>query len=336
MVRKWLCEFWMMALFVMIGVGTAMSNVQDATCASNTCLSSNSDVNPRVFQVALAFGMGIVVLVYSGASCSGGHVNCAVTTALMISGSCGILEGVGIIIAQFLGSLAGAGLLAAMIPKDQDGSGGMFGTNQVAPGFSDGNAFCAEFFGTLLLLFAVFHCAVCQHKGAKKPWGNMTGNFAPVAIGMSVFCAHCVLIPIDGCSINPTRTLGPLIVGDIRGFNAGNNGWDDLWIFMIAPECAAVVAGLAYRLLPCGAASADSCDDDACKDDAVGNDQENPVTTAAADPTFVPTMQAAQKTEPQPELHTSYNRPMQNISAGKTEDIKPVDPNNQDEAVPNF
>jgi len=278
------------------------------------------------------------VLVYSGASCSGGHVNCAVTTALMISGNCGILEGVGIIFFQFLGSLAGSALLASMIPKDMDGSGGMFGTNQVAPGFSDGNAFCGEFFGTLLLLFAVYHTAVCQHKGAKKPWGNMTGNFAPLAIGMSVFAAHCILIPIDGCSINPTRTLGPLIVGDIRGFNVGNNGWDDLWIFMIAPECAAVVAGLAYRLLPCGAAAAAASEEtnEDTQDDLADMEAKN----QAANPVHqepLPTMQATQKTESTIDLHQSYNRPMKNISAARTEDIQPVveDQNQQDEAIPN-
>ena len=33
---------------------------------------------------------------------------------------------------------------------------------------------------------------------------------APMAIGCAVFLAHSVLIPIDGCSINPTRSLGKL------------------------------------------------------------------------------------------------------------------------------
>ena len=33
---------------------------------------------------------------------------------------------------------------------------------------------------------------------------------ACIAIGFAVFLAHCVLIPITGCSINPTRTIGLL------------------------------------------------------------------------------------------------------------------------------
>merc|ERR1740130_1160052 len=112
-----------MLLFVYIGVGTAMTPTR------------------TVLQIALAFGMGIVILAYSIGNKSGGHVNCAVTTALMVAGKCPIVEGIVIMIFQFLGSIAGAGLLAATIP--------------VADGFSVGNAFCGEFFLTFLLLFVV-------------------------------------------------------------------------------------------------------------------------------------------------------------------------------------
>ena len=38
-----------------------------------------------VFQIALAFGMGIVILAYSIGNKSGGHVNCAVRSVSCIS-----------------------------------------------------------------------------------------------------------------------------------------------------------------------------------------------------------------------------------------------------------
>ena len=34
---------------------------------------------------------------------------------------------------------------------------------------------------------------------------------APHPAGFSVFLAHVVLLPIDGCSINPTRSFGPAV-----------------------------------------------------------------------------------------------------------------------------
>ena len=42
------------------------------------------------------------------------------------------------------------------------------------------------------------------------------GKNACIAIGFAVFLAHVILLPVDGCSINPTRSFGPAIVGAIR------------------------------------------------------------------------------------------------------------------------
>jgi len=222
-VSKGIAEFFAMMLFVFIGVGTGMTPTR------------------TVFEIALAFGMAIVVLAYSIGNKSGGHINPAVTTALMVAGKCEALEGFVIIFFQILGAITGAALLAATIPNGQDASK-CFATNSVATGFSDGNAFCGEFFGTFLLMYVVFHTAV------HKKYSLKTDNAAALAIGMSVFCAHCVLIPITGCSINPARTLGPAIVGSWREIGHDScNQWRDIWIFMLAPECAAVFAGLMWR-----------------------------------------------------------------------------------------
>eukprot|EP00658_Telonema_sp_P-2_P025029 TRINITY_DN20076_c0_g1_i2.p1 TRINITY_DN20076_c0_g1~~TRINITY_DN20076_c0_g1_i2.p1 ORF type:complete len:374 (+),score=53.57 TRINITY_DN20076_c0_g1_i2:176-1297(+) len=253
--QKCVCEFWMMCLFVMIGVGTAMSNVQSncagtvspGTCG-NTTLSGLSSINPRVFQIALAFGSAIMVLVFASWSLSGGHINTVVTTALMCSGHCSIPEGLALIGSQFAGAMAGCALLAGMIPSDKDGSGGNFGTNQVASGFSQGNAFCGEFVMSFALMFVIYHTAVFQNHKTDSVWANKVKQFAPIAIGMTVFCAHCVLIPITGCSINPFRSLAPLIVGEIRGLPPANTSWDDLWVFFVAPTVAGMLAGLVFPL----------------------------------------------------------------------------------------
>eukprot|EP00658_Telonema_sp_P-2_P006751 TRINITY_DN12548_c0_g1_i2.p2 TRINITY_DN12548_c0_g1~~TRINITY_DN12548_c0_g1_i2.p2 ORF type:complete len:270 (-),score=74.52 TRINITY_DN12548_c0_g1_i2:466-1275(-) len=219
---KGVAEFFATLLFVFIGVGTAMTPTRTN------------------FEIALAFGMGIVVLAYSVGNKSGGHINPAVTTALMLAGRCHVVEGMVIILCQLLGSFTAAGLLAATIPEGQDATG-CFGTNSVQPGFSDGNAFCGEFFFTFLLLYAVFHTAV------HKKYSLKTDNAAALAIGMSVFCAHCVMIPIDGTSINPARSLGPAILASIRGVPSSCDQWKDIWIFLIAPECAALFAAFMWR-----------------------------------------------------------------------------------------
>jgi MIP family channel proteins len=224
-ISKGIAEFFGMLLFVYIGVGTAMTPTR------------------TVFQIALAFGMGIVILAYSIGNKSGGHINCAVTTCLMVAGRVPILEGITIIVFQFLGSLAGAGLLAATIPEGKDASK-CFGTNSVSGGFSDGNAFCGEFFMTFLLMYVVLHTAVHAKHSIK------TDNAAALAIGMSVFCAHCVLIPITGCSINPTRTFGPAVLSSWRGISDDDcHQWQDIYIFFLAPEAAAIFAGILWHVI---------------------------------------------------------------------------------------
>ena len=37
----------------------------------------------------------------------------------------------------------------------------------------------------------------------------------------TVYLGHSLLIPVDGCSINPTRTIGPAIVATFRVDDAG-------------------------------------------------------------------------------------------------------------------
>lgn len=188
----------------------------------------------------------------------------------MVSGHHQILDGIMYILAQMCGSLLGAMMLAATIPSDKDYSGA-FATNSVQSGFSDSNAFWGEFFMTGLLLFVVYHTAV-RHDfepadpveasdlekrrsgiidakvSRKSVFANKARQWAPLSIGMAVFVAHCVLVPITGCSINPARTLGPLIVGEVRGL-PNDDPWNDLWIFMVAPQCAALVCGILFPLL---------------------------------------------------------------------------------------
>jgi hypothetical protein len=61
--------------------------------------------------------------------------------------------------------------------------------------------------------------------------------------GLAVFLAHSVLIPVDGCSINPTRSFGPAVV---QAWRRGTHGevtvWDDHWVFWLGPCLGAALA----------------------------------------------------------------------------------------------
>lgn len=234
-----LAEFMAMTLFVYIGCGTAVtqSAPKDWNFAVTTKEQAGLDqVSEAVdrFQAniltwgswavctALAFGTAIMVLVYATAHHSGGHINCAVTLTLALSGACPPLQAIANVVAQLAGSVLGAGLLYATFPHASDSS---LGANSLSPQVSVGNAFAGEIVMTYVLCIVVLETAVNTHSIAK--------NLAPVPIGFAVFCAHAVLLPIDGCSINPTRSFGPALVAGI---------WDNFYVFAIAPLIGSVLA----------------------------------------------------------------------------------------------
>lgn len=71
------------------------------------------------------------------------------------------------------------------------------------------------------------------------------GNNAIIAIGFSVFVAHMLLIPIDGCSINPARSFGPAVISYLRDCpNQSVNGLKDMWVMTVGPLAGGAFAAL--------------------------------------------------------------------------------------------
>eukprot|EP00928_Gymnodinium_smaydae_P093956 TRINITY_DN7835_c0_g2_i1.p1 TRINITY_DN7835_c0_g2~~TRINITY_DN7835_c0_g2_i1.p1 ORF type:complete len:297 (-),score=57.93 TRINITY_DN7835_c0_g2_i1:326-1216(-) len=222
-------EFIGMFLFVVIGCGTACSN-------------GASDGETRLI-VAFAFGMAILVLAYSIGHHSGGHINCAVTFSLVLGGQVPWYQGIANLIAQLCGTMLGACLLAIIFPCSMDLTTTL-GTNIIDPNYSSVQVLVAEAFGTFLLCFTVWETAVTPQASC--------GKNACIAIGFAVFLAHILLLPIDGCSINPTRSFGPAIVSKLVGCsNYTEGGLRDLWVMWVGPLLgAAIAAAVQYIFAP--------------------------------------------------------------------------------------
>ena len=142
------------------------------------------------------------------------------------------------IFAQCCGSLVGAGLLSVMVRKEADLTGGL-GSNGVGASFSAKQALLGEVIMTFVLMYVVLETAV-----SKK---NNKGDFAPLAIGFAVYLGHVVLIPIDGCSINPTRSLGPAVVATIQ--DRGSKHFQDFWVFVVGPILGALLAVVNFKFM---------------------------------------------------------------------------------------
>jgi MIP family channel proteins len=218
-------EYVAMTLFVVIGCGSAMGTCGDAGW---------------VLQVALTFGFAISSLAYAIGHYSGGQINCAVTVGLLLSGHLGLQQAVVNVLAQMLGSIIGAFILTAMHPEEKDKTKGV-GANKVDDKYTCVNALIGEASMTFFLMFVVLETAI-------NPATKANRTLACVAIGLAVFLAHSVLIPIDGCSINPTRSFGPALVKRLV-YKDSDDAFKDHWVFWLGPLSGAAGAVLVSSAL---------------------------------------------------------------------------------------
>jgi aquaporin Z len=87
----------------------------------------------------------------------------------------------------------------------------------------------------VLTFFLVF--TVLGATDIKAPVG-----FAGILIGIVLVLIHLVGIPVTNTSVNPARSIGPVVfVG----------GWaiSQLWLFIVAPLIGAAIASLLYRMV---------------------------------------------------------------------------------------
>jgi aquaporin Z len=187
--------------------------------------------------VSLAFGLTVLTMAYAIGHISGCHLNPAVSLGLCVSGRFKGSELPGYVVAQVLGSMAGAAVLY-LIASGQSGFSlaGGFASNGYGAhspgGYSMVSALVAEVVLTFFFLLIIL--------GATD--GRAPQGFAPIAIGLGLTLIHLIGIPVTNLSVNPARSTGPAVfVG----------GWalQQLWLFWVAPLIGAALAGIVYPLM---------------------------------------------------------------------------------------
>ncbi|MBR6424765.1 MAG: aquaporin [Oscillospiraceae bacterium] len=228
--KKLVAEFIGTCVLVTLGCGTAMLVGCDAASGCGYVLT------------ALAFGLVIVAMAYSIGNISGCHINPAVSLGVLMSGGMSVKDFVGYVIAQILGALAGAGLLAAIFGLGgvTDMTGG-FGSNGLA---GVGGSAAAGLLVEIVLTF-IFVMAILGVTSKKA--GH--GSFAGLVIGLTLVLVHILGIGLTGTSVNPARSIGPAIVAAIAG-NA--DPIKALWVFIVGPLVGAALAALVYKVLESG------------------------------------------------------------------------------------
>lgn len=176
----------------------------------------------------LAIGLALMVVVYAGGHISGGHYNPAVSIAAVMRGALPASQLAPYIVAQVLGSTAGAFLVCQLVGQSFAPAPGANVTTL--------SALLVEFFYTFALVYVVLNVAV-----AKKTQGN---SYYGLAIGMTVTAAALAGGAISGGAFNPAVAFGPTLVAVVLG----DGNWSNLWLYFVGPITGAVVAALIFGL----------------------------------------------------------------------------------------
>jgi glycerol uptake facilitator protein len=236
-----------------------------------------------LWQVAIVWGVAIMLAIYVIGGVSGAHINPAITITLALWGRCPPRDVLPYIGSQMGGAiLAGAVLFVLFAPyldrrekergvvRGEPGSevtAMCYGEYYPSPGGVSANpnlksnvevekelkagwvlcnwqtACLAEVVGTLLLALVVFAVTDVRNRGAPP------AGIAPVFIGLTVAVLISVLAPLTQACFNPARDVGPRIVAYSAGWGAvaipGPRGF--VLVYVLAPIVGATFGGGLYE-----------------------------------------------------------------------------------------
>ena len=219
--KKYVAEFIGTFTLVLFGCGTAVVSGQAV----------------GHLGIAFAFGFALLAMCYGIGSVSGCHVNPAVSLGVFAAGRMSGKDLGGYIVAQLLGGIVAAGVLAVIAKGLLAGynvhASGL-GQNGWGEGYQAGYALSSavvfEFVATLIFVIVILGST---QAGAPT-------QIAGLAIGITLVVIHIFGINITGVSVNPARSLGPAIW-------LGGKAISQVWMFLLVPSIAGIVSGAIYR-----------------------------------------------------------------------------------------
>jgi aquaporin Z len=171
-------------------------------------------------------GLAVMAMIWALSGVSGAHLNPAVSLGFffrrVFSGSLVVPY----VAMQFIGAIIAALILQAMFPGHL-----ALGISKPQPPFSDLQAFATEVLLTGFLAFTIL--GTMDQKA-------VVGKNDALAVGGIVALCGLGFSPLSGASMNPARTLGPMIV---------SGDFTRAYVYLIAPVIGAAIAAVICRLI---------------------------------------------------------------------------------------
>jgi MIP family channel proteins len=225
-----------------------------------------------LWQVAVVWGVGVTLAIYTSAALSGAHLNPAVTTAFALVRPARFPPHrvLPYVLAQLAGAVAAGCVVwavfspfllrfeiqenlvrgapgsekAAMIFGQYFPNVAMFGTGADAAALvSPLLAALVEGFGTLLLVLVIFALTDPDNAAVPEP------TLVPVFVGATVAVLIAVFAPITQAGWNPARDFGPRLVALVAGYGtiAIPGPQAGFWVYIVGPLIGGPLGGLLYE-----------------------------------------------------------------------------------------
>ncbi len=169
-------------------------------------------------------GLLVMAMIYTLGDVSGAHINPAVTLAFALRGVFSWLRVPVYWAAQFAGAILASTVLWLLFGNVKD-------LGATLPHYGSVPAFGMEIILTWLLVSVIIGTATKS---------KLVGPNAGIAVGGTIVLCGLFADPISGASMNPARSLGPMIV---------SGKLDPAWIYVLAPTLGSILAVLTAGLL---------------------------------------------------------------------------------------
>ena len=214
----------------------------------------------NLLGVAIVFGAGVSLGIYSSRKMSPSHLNPAVSLAFFLNGEINVKQLIKFSFAQFLGAFLAALVLLVIfddaihlfesthgIIRGEEGSfqsAVMFGEFYPNPGFPEltvntFDAMLIEAAGTFVLMTVIFQLIK----------SDFNPNVIPVLIGLTVTALILLIAPYTQGGFNPARDFAPRLVAYLGGWGSAafpKVPFSFFTVYMVGPILGVVVSTLGF------------------------------------------------------------------------------------------
>lgn len=217
--KKYLAELIGTFVLTLLGCGAAVSLNCGVDAAS-------------VVGTSMAFGIAVIAMAYTIGGISGCHINPAITLGCLLTKRISGKDAGMYMLFQVIGAILASCVLYAFVQTAPElAQGTTTGANSCAGGVVNG--LIVE-----IVLTCIFVLVVLGSTDSKVG----AGNFAALAIGITLILIHLVGIHYTGTSVNPARSIGPAIF-------EGGIALQQLWVFIVGPFAGGALAALIWKCI---------------------------------------------------------------------------------------